>query len=257
MRWRTLITPPATGAENMALDEALMRRAASTGEAALRVYGWSQPTLSLGRNQLARGCYDLTRARTLGVRFVRRPTGGRAVLHHREVTYSVTAPADRLGALGESYGHINRLLLDGLRRLGVPAEIAAPMGGAPLPSSAPCFETPVLGEIIAGGRKLIGSAQYREHDALLQHGSILVEDDQHLAAVLLATAAPAPPPLPATLRALLGRVPSMEEVASALCQSLADAEGVEPEPLALDEALGEAMRRARRRYDDDSWTWRR
>ncbi|HJR62901.1 MAG TPA: lipoate--protein ligase family protein [Gemmatimonadaceae bacterium] len=256
MRWRTLITPPATGAENMALDEVLMQRAGRTGEAVIRVYGWSAPTLSLGRNQLARGCYDLSRARELGVHFVRRPTGGRAVLHHREVTYSVTAPADGLGALGESYGRINRLLVDGLRRVGVPAEIAAPVAGAPPPSTAPCFETPVPGEIIAGGRKLIGSAQYREHDALLQHGSILVEDDQHLAAVLLVTTAPPPPP-PATLRALLGRVPSMEEVASALFESFADAEGAEPAPLALDEALDEAMRHARRRYDDDAWTWRR
>jgi lipoate-protein ligase A len=256
MRWRTLITPPASGAENMALDEALMRRAGRTGEATLRVYGWSAPTLSLGRNQVARGCYDLARARELGVHFVRRPTGGRAVVHHREVTYSVTAPADGLGALGESYGHINRLLLDGLRRLGVPAEIAAPVAGAPPPSSAPCFETPVLGEIIADGRKLIGSAQYREHDTLLQHGSILVEDDQHLAAVLLATAAPPPPP-PATLRALLGRVPSMGEVASALFQAVADAAGVQPAPLSVDARLAEAVHRVRRRYDDDSWTWRR
>lgn len=233
-----------------------MRRAGSTGEATIRVYGWSVPTLSLGRNQPGRGCYDLTRARDLGVGIVRRPTGGRAVLHHREITYSVTARAERLGSLGESYGRINRLLLDGLRRLGVSAEIATPTGVAPLPSSAPCFETPVLGEIVAGGRKLVGSAQYREHDALLQHGSILVDDDQQLAGALLLVPA-SPTPTPATLRALLGRAPTLDEAARALDQALASVEGAEATPLELDEPLREAARVATRMYEDHSWTWRR
>src|SRR3954466_12069034 len=96
-RWRLLVTPPASGPENMALDEALMARAIETGEWVLRVYSWATPTLSLGRNQTARGRYDLGRIRERGLGVVRRPTGGRAILHDREITYSVTAPVDAAG----------------------------------------------------------------------------------------------------------------------------------------------------------------
>src|SRR5687767_6811745 len=100
-RWRTLVSRPADGAANMATDEALLERARTSGECVMRLYEWARPTLSLGRNQAARGHYDLDRARALGVDFVRRPTGGRAVLHHRELTYSVTGPASQLGSLRE------------------------------------------------------------------------------------------------------------------------------------------------------------
>ena len=187
--WRLLLTPPAPGAANMALDEALMARSRDRGELWLRVYGWSEPTLSLGRHQTARGRYDLHRAAALGVRFVRRPTGGRAVLHHREITYCVTAPDGALGSLRESYRRINRLLVDALRRLGVEAGEARASGPAPRPGVAPCFEEPVAGEIVAGGRKLVGSAQWRDRGALLQHGSILVADDQALAGAAARAAA--------------------------------------------------------------------
>src|SRR6476620_9212884 len=90
--WRLLLSPPLGGPENMALDEALMGRARRTGESVLRVYAWSRPTLSLGRNQRAVGLYREQALAERGVGVVRRPTGGRALLHHREITYSVTAP---------------------------------------------------------------------------------------------------------------------------------------------------------------------
>ena len=90
--WRFLLSEPDTGVANMALDEALLARARRTGEHVLRVYAWAAPTLSLGRNQTARGVFDGPTARELGVSIVRRLTGGRALLHHREITYSVTGP---------------------------------------------------------------------------------------------------------------------------------------------------------------------
>jgi lipoate-protein ligase A len=220
-RWRLLTTRPLPGAENMALDEALMERARATGECVLRVYAWSAPTLSLGRNQRARGEYDTGRAAELGVTFVRRPTGGRAVLHFREVTYSVTAPAAALGDLAAAYAAINTLLVAGLRVLGVEARVAQPTSRALRPGPLPCFEAPAAGEIVAGGRKLVGSAQWRDRGAILQHGSILVEDDQSLAAALLRRPTAAPPRA-ATLAALLGRAPAHDEVAAALARSLAE-----------------------------------
>ena len=93
MRWHLLLTPPLPGVDNMAIDDALMARARRTGEGVVRVYSWAEPTLSLGRNQWTAGVYSAERAHAVGVGVVRRATGGRALLHSREITYSVTAPA--------------------------------------------------------------------------------------------------------------------------------------------------------------------
>jgi lipoate-protein ligase A len=238
----------------MALDEALMGRARATGECVLRVYSWSAPTLSLGRHQVARGAYDDVRAAARGVAIVRRPTGGRAVLHHREVTYSVTAPADVLGGLATAYGVINSLVVSALRRLGVAAEIAEPSGRALPPSPVPCFALPAAGEITVGGRKLVGSAQWRDRGALLQHGSILVEDDQALAAEL--SCRPGCPASPvATLKALLGYGPSPAEVGTVLRATLREYADVAP--LMPDAALASEAGRLAARYRDPGWTWRR
>jgi lipoate-protein ligase A len=132
----------------------------------------------------------------------------------------------------------------------VGASEADPQGAAPRPGVAPCFEEPVKGEIVAAGRKLVGSAQVRDNDALLQHGSVLVDDDQALASELLVVPVTAPPP-PATLRTLLGRAPSLEEVAAALAATLPRARRLE-----IDPQLEEAARRASDRYRDPEWTWR-
>ena len=177
MRWLFCVTPPSDGANNMALDEALMRRAARTGDAVFRLYSWSVPTLSLGRNQRARGCYDLRVGDLLGIGFVRRPTGGRALLHHHEVTYSVTMPLVDAQGSRPAYHFINSVLLDGLSLLGVPAELASQTKSLQ-PGPRPCFDVPAEHEIAVGGRKLVGSAQWRHGGALLQHGSILVRHDE-------------------------------------------------------------------------------
>jgi lipoate-protein ligase A len=255
-RWRLLLTPPAPGAWNMALDEALMSRARRTGEWVLRVYAWSRPTPSLGRNQTARDAYDLERIAQRGIDLVRRPTGGRAILHDCEITYSVTAPAPGAGSLRESYDRINRLLLHGLRTLGVDASIAAELPPALPPGLAPCFEQPSAGELVCGGRKLAGSAQWRDEDALLQHGSILLDGDQSLVATLLRTPVPLPP-APATLRAALGRTPALEEVAEALFDAARRLEDPVAAPLVVDEPLAAEVERCRVRFLDPAWTWRR
>src|SRR6266567_6132081 len=106
--WRLLIAAPCSGAENMARDTALQARAARTGESVFSIYSWSRPTLSFGRNQPASGLYDREKIRDAGIDVVRRPTGGRAILHHREVTYSVTAPIGA-ASLRETYTRINHI----------------------------------------------------------------------------------------------------------------------------------------------------
>jgi lipoate-protein ligase A len=254
--WRLLLTPAAGGAQNMALDEALMSRARETGEFTLRVYSWSIPTLSLGRNQSARRVYNLERVRARGLSVVRRPTGGRAILHHREITYSLTAPAEDAGDLRASYDRINRVLVAGLQRLGVETEIAAAVGRAAPPGPAPCFDSPSAGELVLDGKKLAGSAQWRSDGALLQHGSILVEDDQSALAEL--TLDPQRPvPTPATLAAALGHTPTPRDVADALADAVREIEDPQAEDLSLEPEIRARAAALVVHYEDDEWTWRR
>jgi lipoate-protein ligase A len=259
--WRLLHTPAARGAFNMALDEALMTYARETRCWVLRVYTWSAPTLSLGRNQTARGGYDLNALAERAIDVVRRPTGGRAILHDREITYAVAGPIDDAGDLRESYVRINRLLLAGLRLLGVAAvDIAgdADRRGREQPGLLPCFHYPSMGEITLDGRKLIGSAQWRCDGALLQHGSILVDDDQmEIASLLIQERTPMPPA--ATLRQALGCAPTDREMADALFAAVRNEE--EPCAIEIDGetscALVERANALQAHYLDDGWTWRR
>ena len=256
MLWRQLLSPPLDGPDNMALDEALMARARRSGEAVLRTYVWSTPTLSFGRNQRARSEYDHDALRAAGVDVIRRPTGGRALLHHREITYSVTAPVRAGEPVVRAYVRINALLVNALATLGVPATVAEPSGRASPPTTRPCFAEPAAGELSHEGRKLVGSAQWRDDGALLQHGSILVEDDQATIPALMS----APPPRfarPATLRGILGRAPSPREMHHALAAALHTLTGVAPAPLDLDATTRADAQRLRSRYRDAEWTWRR
>jgi len=254
MRWHFCETPPADGPYNMALDEALMRRAADTGEAVLRVYGWSSRTLSLGRNQRARGCYDEDAARRLGVSFVRRPTGGRALLHHREVTYSATLPARDASDAAQAYDFINEVLLAGLAELGVPAG-RAPAGNAIPPGLRPCFDLPAEREIVVGERKLVGSAQWRRGGALLQHGSILVADDQALIEQLLLAPTDAHP-VAATLAEALGAEPALADVSAPIRRAL-EAQVGRPVTSLANAVAETELESLRRTYAGAEWTWRR
>jgi lipoate-protein ligase A len=243
----------------MARDSALQARAARTGETVFSIYSWTRPTLSFGRHQPAAGLYDIEKIRSAHVDVVRRPTGGRAILHDREVTYSVTAPAGDAEPLRETYARINRILLDGFARLGVDVELASPSERAPAPSMRPCFEAPGEGELVAHGSKLVGSAQWRDEGALLQHGSILVEDDQ---SSLPSFAAPGTAPnngsipRPATLHALLGRSPGIEEVASAMFDAVRSREDEGATVMAEEDIRGETVSRIPH-FLDEGWTWRR
>ncbi len=251
-----MLIPARSGAENMARDTALMERARESGEYVFSVYGWTVPTLSLGRNQTARGRYDPVAIRRHGVDVVRRPTGGRALLHHREVTYSVTAPANDGEQLRDTFSRINRILIGGLFRLGVSATEARGTGPAPHPGDLPCFAAPAEGELVTAGGKIAGSAQVREAGALLQHGSILIDDDQPLIAELLGATGPDVESVPAaTLRAALGRAPSVSEVASALFDAVRQLE--DADALQMAEAdVQQATARHLERYASERWTWR-
>ncbi|HUS17223.1 MAG TPA: biotin/lipoate A/B protein ligase family protein [Chloroflexia bacterium] len=209
MNWRLITTPPETGHGNMALDEALLESVIAGGPPVVRFYGWQPGCLSVGTNQPLERQIDTEWVRQQGYTLVRRPTGGRAVLHDgpRELTYSLVAPVDDprvSGGVVESYRKISTGLVEGLARLGIaarmaePPEVAALRGGSPLaaaraeiaarragrpnpghldPAGAVCFDEATDYEITVQGRKVIGSAQTRRGGMLLQQGSVLLDAD--------------------------------------------------------------------------------
>jgi lipoate-protein ligase A len=188
--WRLICSPPAVGAWNMAVDEALLATS-GTGEAppALRLYSWQPACLSLGLAQPF-GDIDAARLTAHGWGYVRRPTGGRAILHTDELTYSVTGPytEPRLaGSVLESYLTLSKALVAALSLLDVGASIQHPheTGMDRSAAAAVCFEVPSTYEITFEGRKLIGSAQARRKEGILQHGSLpLIGDLTRITQVL-------------------------------------------------------------------------
>jgi lipoate-protein ligase A len=177
--WRLLLDSPAKGAWNMAVDEVLLDGVAEgSAPPTLRFYEWAPACLSLGYFQPFE-VVDLAGCSRLGVDVVRRPTGGRAILHDRELTYSVALPLRLLGSdagVLPSYHRLSLALERGLKRLGVPVVLAPETAALPLTDHGPvCFDRPSAHEILLDGRKLVGSAQVRRATAILQHGSILIE----------------------------------------------------------------------------------
>jgi len=163
----------------MAVDEAVLESvAAGSSPPTLRFYGWSPPCVSLGYFQPFE-VVDLDACAGHGVDVVRRPTGGRAILHDAELTYSVALPASVLGeevGVLPSYHRISRALQAGLAALGVATTMAPPSAAPTTVEHGPaCFDRPSAHEILLQGRKLVGSAQVRRGSAVLQHGSVLIE----------------------------------------------------------------------------------
>lgn len=178
-KWRLIYDPPQPGIVNMDRDMAILEEV-SQGLAppTLRFYSWSPAALSIGYFQKADNIADISACSRLGIDIVRRPTGGRALLHHRELTYSVVVPESHplipRGVL-PSYKFFSGAIISGLRELGVNTGLAPGenRGKGLLPGA--CFDSPSAYEIQVAGKKVVGSAQVRKDDTLLQHGSILLE----------------------------------------------------------------------------------
>jgi len=179
--WRLIVDGDLPGAHNMARDVAILE-AVSEGHSppTLRLYGWDPPCLTLGRHQGDEAA-DLAFCAAEGIDVVRRPTGGRALLHHLELTYAVVAPLGRgplPRGLQEAYRMICGALVQAMGALGVKAELTGGDVNLQLPgprSTVPCFEAPAGGEVVVGGRKLIGSAMRAHGSAILQHGAIVLD----------------------------------------------------------------------------------
>lgn len=238
------------GHTNMALDHALLDLAEREGRAMLRLYRWAPHCLSFGRHEPAARRYDRRRIESLGLACVRRPTGGRAVWHARELTYAVAAPHALLGSLRESYRTIHRMLAAALQSLGALAELAPPPPRALRPDAGPCFAAAGGGEVLVGGRKVVGSAQVRRGTAFLQHGSVLLEDGQQMLGDL---GAPLGAEAAAPLSVILGRRVAFEEAAGAIIEAARAWGGVWRER--DDAELGPMASAHEARYRSPEWTW--
>ncbi len=179
-RWRLIVDGNLPGARNMARDVAILH-AVSDGVAppTLRLYGWDPPCLTLGRHQ-GTDAANLEFCRAEDIDVVRRPTGGRALLHDLELTYAVAAPVGSgplPRGLQDAYRTICNALVRAMQVLGVDAELTGGDVNLQLPgptSTVPCFEAPAGGEVVVAGRKLIGSAMRAHGSTILQHGAILI-----------------------------------------------------------------------------------
>ncbi len=178
--WRLLINSPASGAWNMAVDEAILE-SAGRGDSlpTLRLYAWDPPCLSLGYAQ-PYADVDLDRLKERGWDIVRRPTGGRAILHTDELTYSIVGPASHPildGSVLESYNRLARALAQAVKALGLSVTMKEREEGDGSSTNPVCFEITSTYEITVDGKKLIGSAQARRKDGVLQHGSLPLAGD--------------------------------------------------------------------------------
>jgi lipoate-protein ligase A len=271
--WRLLDSGASDGYTNMAIVEAMLLAVqAGIVPPTLRLYAWQPACLSIGAFQSVAGDIDSAACAAHGIDWVRRLTGGRAILHDQEVTYSVAALQNDervTGDVMESYRRISRGLLEGMRLLGVDAVLAPsaiPATPAGVAKPAACFAAPSQHEIMVGGRKLIGSAQRRQGTALLQHGSILLNLDVVTLMSLLcfpseqerATMTARVRDESVTLDALLGRKLTYRDVTPLLAQGYAAALDIDLMPGSLTPWEQETAARLRRdKYTADEWRFRK
>ena len=182
--WRWFADGRHTAEQNMAVDAALL---ADCEQGLIlptvRLYGWSEPAITLGYSQNASAELDMERCRELAIPVVRRPTGGRALLHYNELTYAVVAPVSLAPfnrGLQATFQVISEALLLGLQGLGIQGEINACQHRSETVRSPSCFASLNHYEITVDGKKLVGSAQKRTSKAFLQHGSVIIDADHEL-----------------------------------------------------------------------------
>jgi len=266
--WRYLLTPPARGAWNMAVDEAILETAGRGASLpTLRLYDWAPACLSLGYAQSYKDV-DETLLKAHGWDVVRRATGGRAILHVDELTYSVTAPPHEprvLGSVLESYSRLAGALVSAVLALGLPVEMET-NAASPASAKGPvCFEVPSAYEIVVAGKKLIGSAQARKKEGVLQHGTfplcgdltritqVLVfptEQERFAAAQKLLARA-------TTAESVCGRIIPWETAAQAFVNAFETVLDLKLEPGELTPAEKErAEELLQKKYDHPVWTER-
>ena len=272
--WRLLIDDAADAAWNMAADEAMLQLHASGKiPPSLRFYSWQPLALSLGYFQQARREVDFEECEKRGIRVVRRLSGGRTVLHDREVTYSLVVKESESyipEGLTASYLFFSRGIAAGLTSLGVEPNLHFPRPTAGNSSAVPfrsaaCFDAPSHYELTVGERKIVGSAQTRRDGVLLQHGSILLDfDPESLVDVFAITAEERRRKLleelsrrAAGLNAVAGKQFAFMEVATAVASGISAQCGLHLKRSQRDLPELELVQELVQKYRSKEWTLRR
>ncbi len=270
MKWRVIISGIGRAADNMAVDEAMLKaHAAGQVPPTIRFYGWQPAAVSLGYFQKAAAEVDIAECRRQGIDVVRRLTGGRAVLHDAELTYSLVVSETHPlvpPTITASYRFFSQGLLAGLKTMGIDAQMSLPKAAYGQTkrrhTSAACFDAPSHYEVTFGRRKLIGSAQVRKDGVILQHGSVLLNFNPKQVASLLNLPSPEAKDTVAAMLAqraisiteAANRQISWEETCQAMMTAFGPALGIE---LAADglsqEELATAQELAASKYTQDTW----
>lgn len=252
----------------MAVDEAILHHI-GRGESppTLRLYAWTPACLSLGHAQPFHDV-DVNLLRVHRWEVVRRVTGGRAILHTDELTYSIIAPVDEprvAGSILESYNRLAQALLSAIKTLEVPVEMKESVGQDSMPNNPVCFEVPSMYEITVNGKKLVGSAQARKKEGVLQHGSLpLTGDLTRICQALVfedetarETASGRLLERATTVELALGRQVSWDEAAQAYVHAFETQLGIQFNEGGLSESESKkADELVREKYDHPSWTER-
>lgn len=273
-KWRYVVTPPMSPEMNMAIDEAILTLH-SQGKVppTVRFYTWNPATLSIGYFQKMEKEINIDEVKRLGLGLVRRPTGGRAVLHDAELTYSVIVSEDHPQmpkSVTEAYKVISMGLLHGFQKLGLKAEMVSlateEKAKYNSPGSSACFDSPSWYELVVEGKKVAGSAQTRQKGVILQHGSILLDMDVDLLFSLLTFPSERVKERmmnsfkqkAVTINEVSSKPISLEEAIEAFYQGFAEGLGIELVPMDLTaEEQQLAKELAENRYSTDEWNFRR
>jgi lipoyl(octanoyl) transferase len=273
--WVFLDTGNQSAAYNMAVDEALLDWH-SQGEIppVVRFYGWEPAALSIGYFQKADKEVNFEALKEHGLGFVRRPTGGRGVLHEHELTYSVIVSEehpDMPAGVTEAYRVISEGVLQGFRALGLDAEFAVPRteeekASLKNPRSSVCFDAPSWYELVVEGRKVAGSAQTRQKGVILQHGSILLDIDEDKLFSLFHYSSDrvkdrmkrAFKDKAVAINALRSERVTLNEARSAFKKGFEEGLNIHLEPLILTEEQKRQINKIQHeRYESDDWNFRR
>ncbi|RHW41085.1 lipoate--protein ligase family protein [Neobacillus notoginsengisoli] len=274
-KWFYIDSGDGSPSFNMALDEALLEwHSEGKIPPAIRFYGWNPATLSIGYFQKAEKEINMEAVKRHGLGFVRRPTGGRGVLHEHELTYSVIVSEEHPNmpvSVTEAYRVISEGILHGFRNLGMDADFAVPKteeekNSLKNPRSSVCFDAPSWYELVVEGRKVAGSAQTRQKGVILQHGSILLDlDEDKLFSLFHYPNERVKERMRKTFKnkavainEISRRRISLEEAKSAFKKGFEEGLGIELIPYCLTkEQISQVEKIARDVYENDEWNFKR
>jgi lipoate-protein ligase A len=258
-QWDLLIDNiPLEGSWNMAVDEFLFLSLTEKPHTVLRFYTWKNPTVSLGYSQKVLEVADVEFCKKNGIDIVRRMTGGKLVLHHKEVTYSLTSSDSEIftSTLNDSYRFVSEALMEGLKKLGLAPTLASPAPQKYVRGNLPCFSYPSRNEVEVAGKKIIGSAQKRVGKNFIQHGSIPLEEHDNLLSSISFLERVEEDVRMISLTEALGRSVDFDQAVGVFKQGIMDYFGVQLKKRVLGEIEKKSIRQIQRvKYGNLAWTF--